>query len=55
MIDDAHAIGVIGEKGSGTASHFGLTKKVDLIMEPFQNPWPLWEALLQATLKPSII
>ncbi|MGA3014186.1 MAG: pyridoxal phosphate-dependent aminotransferase family protein [Bacteroidales bacterium] len=37
MVDDAHAIGVIGEQGSGTASHFGLTKKVDLIMGTFSK------------------
>jgi 8-amino-7-oxononanoate synthase len=37
MIDDAHAIGVIGKNGSGTASHFGLTKKVDLIMGTFSK------------------
>ncbi|MCX6241787.1 MAG: aminotransferase class I/II-fold pyridoxal phosphate-dependent enzyme [Bacteroidetes bacterium] len=37
MVDDAHAIGVIGENGSGTASHFGLTKKVDLIMGTFSK------------------
>lgn len=32
MVDDAHSIGVLGKNGSGTASHFGLTDKVDLIM-----------------------
>jgi len=37
MVDDAHAIGVIGVHGSGTASHFGLTKKVDLIMGTFSK------------------
>jgi 8-amino-7-oxononanoate synthase len=37
MIDDAHSIGVIGEKGSGTASHFGLTDRVDLIMGTFSK------------------
>jgi len=37
MIDDAHSIGVIGEGGSGTASHFGLTDKVDLIMGTFSK------------------
>lgn len=37
MIDDAHSIGVLGEKGSGTASHFGLTDKVDLIMGTFSK------------------
>ncbi len=37
MVDDAHSIGVIGEHGSGTASHFGLTDKVDLIMGTFSK------------------
>jgi 8-amino-7-oxononanoate synthase len=37
MIDDAHAIGVIGENGSGTASHFNLTNQVDLIMGTFSK------------------
>ncbi len=37
MIDDAHAIRVIGKNGSGTASHFGLTRKVDLIMGTFSK------------------
>jgi len=37
MVDDAHAFGVIGEGGRGTASHFGLTDKVDLIMGTFSK------------------
>lgn len=37
MIDDAHSLGVIGEAGSGTASHFGLTDKVDLIAGTFSK------------------
>ena len=37
MIDDAHSIGVLGENGSGTASHFGLSDKVDLIMGTFSK------------------
>ncbi len=37
MIDDAHSLGVIGEKGAGTASHFGLTQDVDLIMGTFSK------------------
>ena len=37
MVDDAHSLGVLGKNGSGTASHFGLTDKVDLIMGTFQN------------------
>jgi len=37
MVDDAHSLGVIGEKGAGTASHFNLTNKVDLIMGTFSK------------------
>ncbi|HLT41285.1 MAG TPA: pyridoxal phosphate-dependent aminotransferase family protein [Sphingobacteriaceae bacterium] len=37
MIDDAHSLGVIGKNGSGTASHFGLTDQVDLIMGTFSK------------------
>jgi len=36
MVDDAHAVGVLGE-GRGTAAHFGLTKDVDLIMGTFSK------------------
>ncbi len=36
MVDDAHAIGVLGE-GRGTAAHFGLTNEVDLIMGTFSK------------------
>jgi 8-amino-7-oxononanoate synthase len=37
MVDDAHATGVLGKNGSGTASHFGLTDRVDLIMGTFSK------------------
>lgn len=37
VVDDAHAVGVIGEKGSGTASHFGLTQDVDFIVGTFSK------------------
>ena len=37
MIDDAHALGVLGHQGRGTADHFGLTDKVDLIMGTFSK------------------
>ena len=36
MVDDAHAIGVLGG-GRGTAAHFGLTEQVDLIMSTFSK------------------
>ena len=37
MVDDAHAIGVIGRNGAGTASHFGVTDQVQLIMGTFSK------------------
>ena len=37
MVDDAHAIGVLGKHGAGTASHFGLTDQVHLIMGTFSK------------------
>lgn len=37
LCDDAHSLGVIGENGAGTASHFGLTEEVDLIMGTFSK------------------
>jgi 8-amino-7-oxononanoate synthase len=32
MLDDAHAIGVLGDGGRGTAENFGLESEVDIIM-----------------------
>ena len=37
MVDDAHAIGVIGEKGRGTANYFNLEDETDLIMGTFSK------------------
>jgi 8-amino-7-oxononanoate synthase len=37
MIDDAHSIGVLGAHGRGTAEHFGLQDKVDLVMGTFSK------------------
>lgn len=37
MVDDAHAIGVLGRNGAGTADHFGLTREVHLIMGTFSK------------------
>jgi len=37
MVDDAHAIGVLGEKGNGTSAYFGLGDEVDIIMGTFSK------------------
>jgi len=37
MIDDAHAIGVLGEGGRGTAEHFGMINGVDITMGTFSK------------------
>lgn len=37
LVDDAHAVGVIGETGAGTAEHWGLTHEVDLILGTFSK------------------
>jgi 8-amino-7-oxononanoate synthase len=36
-VDDAHAIGVLGPRGDGTAAHFGLVDEVDLIVGTFSK------------------
>ncbi|HWR19324.1 MAG TPA: pyridoxal phosphate-dependent aminotransferase family protein [Clostridia bacterium] len=37
MVDDAHGVGMIGDHGRGTASHFGLENEVDIIMTTFSK------------------
>ena len=37
LIDEAHALGVLGDDGAGTASHFGLGNQVDLILATFSK------------------
>jgi 8-amino-7-oxononanoate synthase len=37
LVDDAHSLGVIGDRGAGTASHFGLNEEVHLIMGTFSK------------------
>lgn len=37
LVDDAHALGVLGKRGEGTAGHFGLDQDADLIMSTFSK------------------
>ena len=37
MVDDAHSLGVLGEGGRGTPSHFGLADQVDLQIGTFSK------------------
>ncbi len=37
MLDDAHALGILGENGRGTAEYFNLEKDVDLICGTFSK------------------
>ncbi|MBC7396331.1 MAG: aminotransferase class I/II-fold pyridoxal phosphate-dependent enzyme, partial [Bdellovibrionales bacterium] len=36
-VDDAHSLGVLGERGEGTAQHFNIHKDVDLVMGTFSK------------------
>ncbi|MAE76752.1 MAG: 8-amino-7-oxononanoate synthase [Planctomycetes bacterium] len=37
LVDDAHAVGVLGANGRGTAEHFGIDDKVDLVLGTFSK------------------
>jgi 8-amino-7-oxononanoate synthase len=37
MVDEAHAVGVMGEHGRGASEHFGVEAQVDLIMGTFSK------------------
>lgn len=37
MLDDAHATGVLGKKGRGTAEHLGLDDGIDIVMGTFSK------------------
>ncbi|MEO0097528.1 MAG: pyridoxal phosphate-dependent aminotransferase family protein [candidate division WOR-3 bacterium] len=37
LVDEAHAVGVMGENGRGTVEYFGLENKIDLIMGTFSK------------------
>ncbi len=37
VVDDAHATGVLGKNGRGTAEHFGLADEIDLVIGTFSK------------------
>jgi 8-amino-7-oxononanoate synthase len=37
VVDDAHSLGVLGNQGRGTADHFGLTHKTDIVVGTFSK------------------
>jgi 7-keto-8-aminopelargonate synthetase-like enzyme len=37
LVDEAHALGVFGPNGAGTAEHFGISDQVDVIMGTFSK------------------
>ncbi|HEY7393976.1 MAG TPA: aminotransferase class I/II-fold pyridoxal phosphate-dependent enzyme [Gemmatimonadaceae bacterium] len=37
LVDEAHALGVLGEDGAGTVSHFRLVEHVDLVLATFSK------------------
>jgi 8-amino-7-oxononanoate synthase len=37
LVDDAHAVGVLGARGSGSPEHFGLANDVDLVTVTFSK------------------
>ncbi|MGF1451908.1 MAG: aminotransferase class I/II-fold pyridoxal phosphate-dependent enzyme [Opitutales bacterium] len=37
VMDDAHGFGIFGEEGRGTANHFGVTDRVDIITGSFSK------------------
>jgi 8-amino-7-oxononanoate synthase len=37
LVDEAHAVGVLGDDGAGTVSHFGLRDQVDLVLATFSK------------------
>jgi 8-amino-7-oxononanoate synthase len=37
MVDDAHGVGVFGDRGRGTPEHFGLENEADIVMGTFSK------------------
>ena len=37
LVDDAHAVGVLGDTGRGTAQHYGVESQVDMVLGTFSK------------------
>lgn len=48
-VDDAHGIGVMGDKGRGTMTHFGLNKEVDFNMGTFSKSFATIGGVISGT------
>ena len=55
ILDDAHGVGVLGDKVRGTANHFGLTDEVDVICGSFSKSFSGLEGLFVHPKMRSII
>lgn len=51
LIDDAHAVGVIGKGGRGTASEFGLEDQIDMTMGTFSKTFASLGGFVTGTTK----
>lgn len=51
MVDDAHAIGVLGANGCGTGEHFGLAREVDITMGTFSKSFASLGGFVASTRK----
>ncbi len=49
IVDDAHGTGVMGQKGSGTAEHFGLEGKIDITMGTFSKTFAVTGGFVAAS------
>lgn len=51
LIDDSHGLGVMGNCGKGTAEHFGVLDKVDIIFSTFSKAFACVGAVIATTEK----
>ena len=39
MVDEAHSLGILGNKGAGASEHSGISNKIDIIMGTMSKSW----------------